>query len=136
MIRLRINELAAARGMTYRALAQHSGLSERHLRRLRQGTVTHVGLHTMYRLCDALGVENVGDLIQLDREQELKECYTIAEVAELFKVPMDTIFNELGRGELHGTKVQGHVAISRQAVEDYVRRHTVPAPQPDAIDRQ
>jgi DNA-binding Xre family transcriptional regulator len=135
MIKIRIDELATARGMTYRQLAQQSGLSESHLRRLRQGKVRFVRFTTLQRLVRALGVENMNDLLQLDLKHELKEHYTIPEVAKRFRVPMSTILDEIGRGELRGTMEQGYFTISRHAVADYVRRHTVPAPQPDAGDR-
>lgn len=67
MIRLRVKELAQARGMSQRELARRSGLHVSTVRRIFQNPHTITRLKTLGRLADALQAR-CGELIESERE--------------------------------------------------------------------
>lgn len=64
-IRIRLDELLAARGTTARQLAEDIGVSETHLSLFRSGKVKGVRFSTLSKLCLALGCQPA-DLLAYD----------------------------------------------------------------------
>jgi DNA-binding Xre family transcriptional regulator len=60
---IRLDELMAQPGLTLKEVATRTGLSPRHLQRLRRGDVRYIRFDTVNKLARGLAVTSIGDLI-------------------------------------------------------------------------
>jgi DNA-binding Xre family transcriptional regulator len=68
---IRLDDLMAQPGLTLKEVATRTGLSPRHLHRLRRGDVRYLRLGTVNKLARGLEVTSISDLIAC--EPDLKE---------------------------------------------------------------
>lgn len=68
-IRVHLDELLKARGMTSKELCAKVGITEANLSILRSGKARGVRFHTINKICYYLGC-NVGDLLEFDGNLE------------------------------------------------------------------
>lgn len=57
VIKIRLEEILAERGITLYRLAKDSGIAYENLRKLKNGDATRIYFETLDRLCDALNCE-------------------------------------------------------------------------------
>lgn len=63
MVRLRVKELVAERGLTWKKFAEETGLSKQTVHALISGKMTRLDLKTLDVLCKYFGV-SVGELVE------------------------------------------------------------------------
>lgn len=68
-VRIKVSALLKERGMSVRELVEKTGMSYNTILALNRNASTRVGLETIARICDALGVE-VSDVLDYDPSNE------------------------------------------------------------------
>ncbi len=70
---IRLNELMTQRGLKPKEVAARTGISPRHLRRLRSGNVRYIRFDTVNKLTRGLDITSIGDLIAYDPDAKEHE---------------------------------------------------------------
>lgn len=67
-IRIKLRELREAKGLTQYELGELAGVRQAAISQLESGRRQRIDLDVIERLCTALGVDALGDMLELERE--------------------------------------------------------------------
>lgn len=121
-VQIRVADVAASRGLTFKDLRTRTGLKRKELRHWWDGTLEDINLEHLDRICLALEV-HASEILD-----DGAPTYPLHEVAEILNVPVEVIEQEITLGVLAAQRVSGHWNVRDSDLEAYIFSHTFRGP--------